>query len=111
MSFYISKVGLRTKEWGSLSAEKVGDGTEGHHPKMGQRQQRTGRRGGCGLRRAEEAHETMTGKKWSPQRGGAWWTREPVLQPDAAPGHPGAPHVLPPQDLAGLQGRASLTVQ
>ena len=70
MSFYISKVGLRTKEWGSLSAEEVGDGTEGHHPKMGQRQQRTGKRGeGCGLKRAEEARETMTGKKWSPQGG------------------------------------------
>ena len=50
----------------------------------------------------------MTGKKWSPQGVWAWWTREPALQPDAAPGHPGAPHAAP-KDVAVLQGHASVT--
>ena len=45
MSFYISKIEFMTKAWGSLSAEKVGDGTGGHHPITGQRQQTTGKRG------------------------------------------------------------------
>ena len=68
---------------------------------MGHRQQRTGKRGeGCGLKRTEEAGETLTGKKRSPQGVWAWWTQEPALQPDAAPGHPGAPHAAP-------QGRGS----
>ena len=51
-----------TKAWGSLSAEKAGDGMEGHHPITGQRQQTTGKRGGrCGVKRAEAARETTVG--------------------------------------------------
>ena len=62
MSFYISKIEFMTKAWGSLSAEKAGDGMEGHHPITGQRQQTTGKRGGrCGVKRAEAARETTVG--------------------------------------------------